>query len=174
MGSRGAFIGAVLSALPNILIVRYSVRGEGYAAENQSTNTRRCAPAGSVRSDAIASLPAVPSYSSKSATGRADPRRRPLVAHHRGLPARPAPAHAKPDATDLAAIRAFMRRPRRAPTAIDVFCGAGGLSLGLERAGFDVLVGADSDEWAVRTHHANMKGSLGAGTWPTPPSLFTH
>jgi DNA (cytosine-5)-methyltransferase 1 len=30
--------------------------------------------------------------------------------------------------------------------------------LGLTRAGFDVLVGADSEEWAVRTHEANLPG----------------
>ena len=58
-------------------------------------------------------------------------------------------------------------RSRPGPTAVDLFCGAGGLSRGLERAGFDVLVGADSDHWAVRTHDANVRDSAGPATSPT-------
>jgi DNA (cytosine-5)-methyltransferase 1 len=44
------------------------------------------------------------------------------------------------------------------PTAIDLFAGAGGLSLGLRDAGFRVLVGADSDRLAVESHEANIGG----------------
>lgn len=105
-------------------------------------------------------------------TGRADPRRRPQVAHHRGAPAWPKPTADKPDASDLVAVREFMRRSRTRPTAIDLFCGAGGLSLGLERAGFDVLVGADADEWAVRTHHANLGGLSWCGDLADPTELL--
>lgn len=106
-------------------------------------------------------------------TGRADPHRRPQVAHHRGLPARPPVRHAKPDAADISAVRAFMGASRDRPTAIDLFCGAGGLSLGLERAGFDVLVGADSDEWAVRTHHANSRGMSWCGDLSDPADFLS-
>jgi DNA (cytosine-5)-methyltransferase 1 len=81
-----------------------------------------------------------------------------MVAHHRGLPARPSTHPETPDGADLTAVRSFLAARSGRPTAIDLFCGAGGLSLGLERAGFDVLVGADSDEWAVRTHNANFRG----------------
>lgn len=42
------------------------------------------------------------------------------------------------------------------PTAVDLFCGAGGLTLGLRRAGFDVLAALDSSEVAVRTYHLNF------------------
>ena len=105
-------------------------------------------------------------------TGRADPRRRPKVAHHRGLPARPQAPLTKPEATDLAAVRAFMSQSRSRPTAVDLFCGAGGLSLGLERAGFDVLVGADVDEWAVRTHHANVAGMSWSGDLTDPTEFL--
>lgn len=66
-----------------------------------------------------------------------------------------------------------MSKPRSRPTAVDLFCGAGGLSLGLERAGFDVLVGADSDEWAVRTHEANLPGQSWCGDL-TDPSDFIN
>jgi DNA (cytosine-5)-methyltransferase 1 len=45
------------------------------------------------------------------------------------------------------------------PTAIDLFCGAGGLSVGLEMAGFDVLAGFDADAVAHRTYVANHGAS---------------
>lgn len=38
------------------------------------------------------------------------------------------------------------------PTAVDLFCGAGGLSLGLSDAGFDVVLGIDNDPRALETH----------------------
>ena len=41
---------------------------------------------------------------------------------------------------------------------VDLFCGAGGLSLGLERAGGEVIVGIDHDEHAINTHRAHHKG----------------
>ena len=42
-------------------------------------------------------------------------------------------------------------------TAIDLFCGAGGLSLGLESAGFDVLGAMDSWVRAARTYKQNFR-----------------
>jgi len=44
---------------------------------------------------------------------------------------------------------------RRAPAAIDLFCGAGGMSLGLAAAGFDLLLGVDVDPVCVKTIQAN-------------------
>ena len=102
---------------------------------------------------------------------RADPRRRPAVAHHRGLPVRP-PRHASsPDPADLNGVREWVRTRGR-PTAVDVFCGAGGLSLGLMRAGFDVLVGADADDWSVRTHDANLPGISWVGDLSDPTEFL--
>lgn len=43
--------------------------------------------------------------------------------------------------------------------AIDAFAGAGGLSLGLERAGFVVSLAFDSDQVAVDTHRKNLGGT---------------
>jgi len=43
-------------------------------------------------------------------------------------------------------------------TAIDLFSGAGGLSLGLERAGFNVPLAVDNDETAVETYRKNLEG----------------
>lgn len=44
------------------------------------------------------------------------------------------------------------------PTAIDCFCGAGGLSLGLTKAGFDVRLSFDNDQIAVDTHRKYLTG----------------
>ncbi|MEZ8834039.1 DNA cytosine methyltransferase [Vibrio cyclitrophicus] len=38
---------------------------------------------------------------------------------------------------------------------LDLFCGAGGFSLGFEMAGFDIVAGVDIDEWATDTFRAN-------------------
>lgn len=44
-------------------------------------------------------------------------------------------------------------------TAIDLFSGCGGLSLGFLQAGFDVLLGIDADEAALKTYAYNHKNS---------------
>lgn len=44
---------------------------------------------------------------------------------------------------------------------IDLFCGCGGLSLGLQQAGFDVVAGADACKAAMRVYRANNKGHAG-------------
>jgi DNA (cytosine-5)-methyltransferase 1 len=48
------------------------------------------------------------------------------------------------------------------PTVVDVFCGCGGLSEGFNQAGFEVLLGIDSDKFAIETfnkYHQN-KGRI--------------
>ena len=42
---------------------------------------------------------------------------------------------------------------------IDLFCGCGGLSLGFEQAGYNVLLGIDHDKSALETFKANHKNS---------------
>src|SRR5690349_728213 len=82
---------------------------------------------------------------------------RTAVPHYRGEDLR-LPRHASgPDPADLGAVRRWVRNAK-SPTAIDLFCGAGGLSLGLKEAGFSILLGADSDARAVETHTANVGG----------------
>lgn len=41
------------------------------------------------------------------------------------------------------------------PTAIDLFCGCGGFSLGFERAGFQIVAALDSDPHAIETYKKN-------------------
>jgi DNA (cytosine-5)-methyltransferase 1 len=48
-----------------------------------------------------------------------------------------------------------MKKSER-PVAIDLFCGAGGMSLGFELAGFDVIAAVDSDPIHVTTHARNF------------------
>lgn len=43
----------------------------------------------------------------------------------------------------------------RKPAAVDLFCGAGGLTLGLKKAGFKVVAGVETDAEIVRTYQAN-------------------
>jgi DNA (cytosine-5)-methyltransferase 1 len=54
-----------------------------------------------------------------------------------------------------------MVRPQqqhRRPTAIDLFAGAGGLSVGLEQAGFDVVGAVEYDAIHMATHEYNFPG----------------
>ncbi len=102
----------------------------------------------------------------RTATGR-EPDRRPAVRLHRAPPARPERHPETPDPTDIRGVRRWIS-DRNRPTAIDLFAGAGGLSLGLHQAGFDVLVGADSNEWAMETHGANLPGLTWTGDLTDP------
>src|ERR1700736_3481346 len=54
----------------------------------------------------------------------------------------------------LPAVAARLRRP----LAADLFSGAGGLSLGLTEAGFDVVLAVDNDDEALETHRAYHPG----------------
>jgi DNA (cytosine-5)-methyltransferase 1 len=50
------------------------------------------------------------------------------------------------------------RNDMTAYTCIDAFCGAGGLSLGLTRAGFDVRAAFDLDTHSIETYRRNLSG----------------
>ena len=62
-----------------------------------------------------------------------------------------------PAAPNHGSFRAWMQTSER-PVAIDLFSGAGGLSYGLESAGYRVALAADIDEWALETHAHNFEG----------------
>jgi len=62
-----------------------------------------------------------------------------------------------PEAPSHGAYRGWMQASQR-PIAIDLFSGAGGLSYGLESAGYRVALAVDLDEWALETHAHNFEG----------------
>jgi len=43
------------------------------------------------------------------------------------------------------------------PSVLDVFCGAGGMSLGFQQAGCEILGGIDQNPYAINTHHNNFQ-----------------
>lgn len=69
------------------------------------------------------------------------------------LPLEPHPDSCTPDT-----FREFLSRHKGEPLAIDLFSGAGGLSLGLKRAGWIVAAAVDKDERALETHRHNFPG----------------
>ena len=48
---------------------------------------------------------------------------------------------------------------RERPTCIDLFCGAGGMSLGFEEAGFDIVAGVELDSVHANVHSYNFPDS---------------
>lgn len=76
------------------------------------------------------------------------------VAVRRSEPLR-LPMH--PDVPSQGDYRSWMLHSDR-PLAIDLFSGAGGLSYGLEVAGYRVALAVDLDDWALETHAHNFEG----------------
>lgn len=72
-----------------------------------------------------------------------------------------------PDPNDQDEVRLWLAKQCK-PWAIDLFCGAGGLSLGLEEGGFSVVAAADSDLVALETHAANIEGLTWGGDLSDP------
>ncbi len=60
------------------------------------------------------------------------------------------------------------------PWAIDLFAGAGGLSLGLQDAGFSVVAAADSDSTALETHAHNICGLTWCGDLSDPIAFISQ
>jgi DNA (cytosine-5)-methyltransferase 1 len=101
------------------------------------------------------------------------PTGRTAVPHHRGRQLRLPRHRDAPDPGDLGDVRRWLAS-QASPTAVDLFCGAGGLSLGLKQAGFSVLVGADNDPFAVETHTANIGGLGFVGDLSDPAEFLEH
>ena len=77
-----------------------------------------------------------------------------------------------PDPSDGGAVREWLEGLPR-PWAVDLFCGAGGLSLGLEEGGFSVVAAADSDCQSTETHAANIQSLTWTGDLSDPVG-FIH
>ncbi len=81
-------------------------------------------------------------------------------------------------------VRAKLARLERggALRVLDLFAGCGGLSLGLQRAGFEILAGLDSDPHAAASHALNFHEGCAAHGMPqdltdpevTPASVCTR
>lgn len=99
--------------------------------------------------------------------------RRNAVPLRRGPRLALAPHPSAPDPTNLAGVRLWVRAAAR-PTAIDLFSGAGGLSLGLTRAGFSVLAAADIDAVASETYLANLGGLRYTGDLSDVSEFLDH
>ncbi|MER2121021.1 MAG: DNA cytosine methyltransferase [Solibacillus sp.] len=50
---------------------------------------------------------------------------------------------------------------KRKPTVIDMFCGCGGLSRGFIDAGYEILLGIDNNDDALKSFRANHNGAIG-------------
>src|SRR5437879_305957 len=58
-----------------------------------------------------------------------------------------------------------------APTCLDLFCGCGGFTLGMQRAGFRVLAAIDFNREAVGTLRANLVQQRHPGLIPVAHAL---
>lgn len=77
----------------------------------------------------------------------------------------PASSHSRATTTRRTAdrgpgLRTWHTPPVGAPSAIDLFSGAGGASRGLVEAGFDLRLAVDVDPPSAETHHANLPGEF--------------
>ena len=61
--------------------------------------------------------------------------------------------------------------PTARPTFIDLFCGCGGFTLGMQRAGFDCLAAIDFNAEAVATLRANLQAKSPTGLKPVAFAL---
>ena len=76
-----------------------------------------------------------------------------------------------PNQEDLQSVQAWLKRTTK-PWAVDLFSGAGGLSLGLEQAGFSIVAAADTDRSALSTHRANFPALTWLGDLSSPDAFL--
>ena len=57
---------------------------------------------------------------------------------------------------DIVNISKTRQKKRRRPTAVDLYCGVGGMSLGFEQAGFDIIAAVDKEDTHINTYSKNF------------------
>ena len=60
---------------------------------------------------------------------------------------------------DASACQGFFLRTKNRPAVLDLFAGAGGLGLGFEKAGFEVVAAVENDPQACEAHRRNFPNS---------------
>jgi DNA (cytosine-5)-methyltransferase 1 len=75
--------------------------------------------------------------------------------------------------SDRDAARSWLSQLPR-PWAVDLFSGCGGLGLGLERGGFNVVAAADSDPTALETYAANLDALTWCGDLSDPAAFVGY
>ena len=78
-----------------------------------------------------------------------------------------------PDPDDQDQVRDWLQTMPR-PWAVDLYAGAGGLSLGLSQAGFSVVAAADQDLRSIETHAHNMGGLAWVGDLGDPEEFLAQ
>ncbi len=101
------------------------------------------------------------------------PRGQRLVSSAKGKPVRLDRLDGSPDPGDDEQVRQWLESQPR-PWALDLFCGAGGLSLGLKEAGFSVVAAADSDATALESHAHNIGGLVWHGDLSDPSGFLSQ
>lgn len=81
------------------------------------------------------------------------------------------PPLCSPNPKDEEEVQQWLRATAQ-PWAIDLFAGAGGLSLGLKEAGFSVIASADHDSTALETHSHNIGGLAWCGSLEDPDDFI--
>ena len=101
------------------------------------------------------------------------PRGQRLVSPAKGKSVRLATRKGSPDSTDSRQVQQWLETQPH-PWAVDLFCGAGGLSLGLQEAGFSIVAAADSDATALESHAHNIGGLAWHGDLSDPSEFLRH
>ncbi len=78
-----------------------------------------------------------------------------------------------PDPSNVVQVEDWLDSLPR-PWAIDLFAGAGGLSLGLSDAGFSIAAAADHDSTALETHAHNIGGLTWCGDLSNPEEFISQ
>ena len=101
------------------------------------------------------------------------PRGQRLVDSAKGKPVRLSRLDGSPDPGNDEQVREWLENQPR-PWALDLFCGAGGLSLGLKEAGFSIVAAADSDAAALESHAHNIGGLVWYGDLSDPTGFLSQ